>query len=59
MTDLEREALVDDVMERFLDLEIDRSVAERELRLLGLNEERIQRALGKAFLTEGWPNTSR
>lgn len=59
MTDLEKEALFEDVMQRYLNLEIDRSVTERELRLLGINEERIQRALGKAFLAEEWPRSSR
>jgi len=50
MTRFEDSFKVQEIAEQFRNFEIDKDVAERELRLLGLNEDQVKFALGQVIL---------
>lgn len=52
MTNFEKDAHVANIVEQFRNFEIMKDVAERELKLLGLNEAEIKMALGAKMLFE-------
>jgi len=52
MPDFEKDLRVEEVVERYRNFDIQKPVAERELRLLGLNETQVRLALGQHLLEE-------
>jgi hypothetical protein len=50
MTAFEKDVQVDQIVEQYKNYEIDRELAERDLRLLGCTESEIKMALGQVLL---------
>jgi len=50
MSNLENSLQADQIVEQYKNLKFDKAVAERKLRLLGLNETQLRLALGQILL---------
>ena len=50
MSEFEKDVLVEQIIERYKNFEIEKELAERELRLVGCTETEVKMALGQVLL---------